>query len=95
MTWLRTSLIALAGVLVAIGLSMLGQPARAARRAEDREIGYLAQGGKKAGQKAKIQAKKAEVHKEAAKVAAEKLPEILRGVKDEPIKELISSWSRH
>ena len=95
MTWLRTALIALAGVLVAIGLSMLGQPARAARRAEDREIGYLAQGGKKAGQKAKIQAKKAEEHKAAAKVAAEKLPQVLRGIKDEDIANLVSEFTRH
>ncbi len=59
MIWLRRAGIAIGAVLLAMGLAMLGAPARRREKAEEREIGYLSSQRKVHTEKARKQALKA------------------------------------
>ncbi len=94
MIWLRRAGIAIGAVLLALGLSMLGRPARQREKAEEREIGYLSSQVKGHTEKARKQALKAETHKAEAKQAAKVHVEVMKNVKTTATKDIISKWTK-
>lgn len=94
MKWLRTVGIALGAVLLSMGLYMLGRPFRARKKAEKREIGFLAGQQKGSAQKAAKQALKAESYKEEAKQAAEVAVKKISEAESADITDLVSAWTK-
>ena len=94
MTWLNKIWLVIAGLLAAVGLSMLGRSGRQQKRAEDRETGYLLDGSAKALKKANSENKLAKKHAEAAKQAAAMTEKALEGIRDQDTADIISKWTR-
>ena len=96
MTFLRTIGLALAGILVAVGLSILGRDGRAAKRAETREQEYLAEASGKSLKKAVKEEAKAKAAKLRAKETAKRTKEILdrRGENDPDMAKLLAAYNR-
>ena len=94
MRFLRNVGIFLGAVLLAMGLGMLGRPARQREKAEKREIGYLASQQKGSADKARKQALKAEMHRDEAKQAAKAHVEVMKNVKTTATKDIISKWTK-
>ena len=94
MKWFRNAGIAVGAILLAMGLGMLGRPARQLKIAEKREIDYLSTQRKGHAEKARRQALKAEEHKDEAKQAAIVNREVMKNVKTTATKDIISKWTR-
>jgi hypothetical protein len=96
MNWLRNAGIAIAGILVAVGLSMLGRDGRAAKRAEKREQEYLADASDKSLKLAIKEEAKAKAAKQRAKETAKRTKEILdkRGQSDPDMAKLLAAYNK-
>ncbi|MGI9293425.1 MAG: hypothetical protein ACR2PS_05530 [Pseudomonadales bacterium] len=96
MNWLRNFGIALAGILVAVGLSMLGRDGRAAKRAEQREQEYLADASDTSLKKAFKEEARAKAAKQRARETAKRTKEILdkRSENDPDMAKLLAAYNR-
>ena len=95
MKWLHTAGLALAGILIAVGFSMIGRAGRRQKKAETREIGHLIDGSEKALKKAAKENAKAETARQQAADAASKGRNILDkvGSKDDSIADIVGDWN--
>lgn len=96
MKWLRNFGLFLAGILLAVGFSMIGRGGRRQVQAERRELEHLADGSGKALAKASKENKKAAKFKEQAKEAKERGELALgrAGGKDESIGSMLDRYRR-
>ena len=94
MKWFRNAGIAVGAILLAMGLGMLGRPARQLKIAEKREIDYLSTQCKGHAEKARRQALKAEMYKDEAEEAAKAHVEVMKHVKTTATKDIIAKWTR-
>jgi len=94
--WLRNIGMAIAGILVAVGLSMLGRDGRAAKRAEKREQEYLVNASDKSLKKAVKEEAKAKAAKLRAKETAKRTKEVLdrRGESDPDMAQLLAAYNK-
>lgn len=88
--------LALAGILIAVGFSMIGRGGRKAKKAEDREQQFLADGSKKSLAKAKKEQVKSKKYKDQAKVAEAKAKSIVNrvGEKDESMDSMLDRYHK-
>lgn len=94
--WLTTLWLALAGILVAVGLSQLGRSGRRQRTAETREQQYLADGSRDSIKKAAKENAKAKRFKAKAKDAAKVGQQALNraGEKDESMDSMLDRYRK-
>ncbi len=96
MKWLKSAALALAGILIAVGLGMIGRDGRRAKKAEVREQQYLADGSAKSLVKAKREQAKAKKFKAEAKIAVQRGEAALNriGDKDESIASMLDRYHK-
>ena len=93
MTWLRTAGLALAGILLSVGFSMLGRSRRRQRTAQLQRNQLILAGSDKAKAKAVKAGEKADkfqAHAEQAKAAG--LAAIDKAGNDEDMADILDTW---
>lgn len=96
MKWLRNIGMGLAGILIAVGLSMIGRDGRRAKKAETREQQHLADGSAKSLGMAKKEKVKKDKFTAQAKDAVERGEAILNraGDKDEGMASMLDRYHK-
>lgn len=92
MKWLRTAGIVLAGILVAVGFSLLGRPARQLKKVQGERDELLLDGSRRARDKAEKAGKKADQLQTHADEAKAKGQAAIDGVGDEDMRSVLDSW---